>query len=121
MFEAGQRSVAARGALEFADLLRLSGPRLTLASYVTTGVYSTFKILVCAIGKRPASSFLLSSLCSSAHSLSPLEGWKRGCLSIPCAVHCDPTAGHLASTIKSAVDPTYDSTWRASAPRGRTT
>lgn len=64
MSEAERRWAVVRGALQFANLLRLSVPRLTSASWVTTSLHSTLDLMVRTLGKSPTSAFRLSSLFS---------------------------------------------------------
>ena len=58
-----------RGALQFAARIQrnISGPESP--SYVTTDIYGTFELMLCARGRSPTSSFLLCSLFSVALDL----------------------------------------------------
>lgn len=85
-------------------------PQTGAASYVTTGVHSTFESMVAAHRRSPTPSSPLSSLCSDAVGLphgayldfprsSELES---GCRPLSFASHRaqDPTAGYLVSVTK---------------------
>ena len=72
--ESGQRWAALRSAAQFADLLQRDVPGPGPASYLTTGVYSSFEIMIRAHGRSPTSSFLLCSLFSDALGL-PQEAY----------------------------------------------
>ena len=65
----GRRWAAVRSALQFALLFRWDAPGPGPASYATTGVYSTFELMVRAYERSPNPSFLLCSLLCDARSL----------------------------------------------------
>ena len=67
--ESGQRWAAPSSAVQFADLIQRDVPGPGPASYLTTGVYSSFDLMVRAHRRRPTSSFLLCSLFSDAQGL----------------------------------------------------
>ena len=69
MNESGERWAALRNTMQFADLLQRDVPGPGPASYLTTGVYSSFELMVRAHGRSPTSSFLLCSLFSDALGL----------------------------------------------------
>ena len=60
---------AVRGALQFATNVQRHISRLESASYVTTGLYSTFELMLHAHGRGSTSSFLLCSLFCDALDL----------------------------------------------------
>jgi len=62
MNEYGGRWVAVRGALQFAARVQRGNPEPEPASYVTTGAFGTFELMLRAHGGSPTSSFLLCSL-----------------------------------------------------------
>lgn len=58
MNEPGGGWAAMRGALQFDNLIRLGVPELELASYVMTGVHSTFERMNRAFGRSRTFAFL---------------------------------------------------------------
>ena len=69
MTEPGERWAELRSTMQFSDLQRdVPGPGP--ARYLTTGVYSSFELMVRAHGRSRTSSFLLYSLFSDARGLS---------------------------------------------------
>ena len=61
-----------RGALQFAARVQRGIPGPAPVSYVTTGIYGTFELILCAHGGSPTSPFLLCSL--SCDSLDVPQG-----------------------------------------------
>ena len=66
MSESGGRWAALRNTMQFADLLQRNVPGPGPASYLTTGVYDSFEVMVRSQGRSPTSSLLLRSLFSDA-------------------------------------------------------
>ena len=58
-----------RSTKQFADLLQRGAPGSGSDSYLTTGVYSSFELMVGAHGRSPTSSYLLCSLLRDAQGL----------------------------------------------------
>ena len=69
MTEPGGRWAALRSAILFADLLQRGAPGPASDSYLATGVYSSFELMVRAHGRSPTLSYLLCSLFSDALGL----------------------------------------------------
>ena len=69
MKESEGRWAALRNIMQFADLLQRDVPGPGPASYLTTGVYSSFELMIHVHGRSPTSSFLLCSLFSDALGL----------------------------------------------------
>ena len=67
--ESKGRWAALRNIIQFADLLQRDVPGPGSATYLTTGVYSSFELMVRVHGRSPTSSFLLCSLFSDALGL----------------------------------------------------
>ena len=76
--EQGGRWTVVRSALQFAALLQRGDLRTEPASYVTTGVHTTFELMVSTFGRNPTSSFVLCSLFSDALDLP-----QEACLDFP--------------------------------------
>ena len=69
MNESEGRWAASRNIMQFADLLQRDVPGPGSATYMTTGVYSSFELMVRVHGRSPTSSFLLCSLFSDVLGL----------------------------------------------------
>ena len=69
MTESGGRWAALKNATQFANLLQRDVPRPGPTSYLTTGVYDSFKLMVHSQGRSPISSFLWCSMFSDALGL----------------------------------------------------
>ena len=69
MTEPGGRWAALRSAILFADLLQRGAPGPASDSYLATGVYSSFELMVHPHGRSPTSSYLLCFLFSDALGL----------------------------------------------------
>ena len=69
MAEPGGKWAALRSTIQFADLLQRGAPGPGSDSYLTTGVYSSFALMVRAHGRSPTPSYLLCSLFSDAPGL----------------------------------------------------
>ena len=70
MTEPGGRWAAVRSTIQFADFLQREVPGPGPASFLPTGVYSSFELMVLAHGRSPTSSFILCFLFSDALGLS---------------------------------------------------
>ena len=101
----GGRWAAVRGALQFAARVQGGNPGAEPPSYVTTGTFGTFELMLRAHRGSPTSSFLLCSLfCDALGMRFPsIEGMGSGGRPLPYAVRCicHPTAGRPAPTSKS--------------------
>ena len=75
---AGGILTAVRSALQFAALRPRGDLGTEPASYVTTGVHTTFELMVSTFGRNPTSSFVLCSLFSDALDLP-----QEACLDFP--------------------------------------
>ena len=69
MTESGGRREALWSTMQFADLLQRVVPGPGPASYLTTGVYDSFELMIRSQGRTPTLSFLLCSLFSDAMGL----------------------------------------------------
>ena len=67
--ESEGRWAALRNIMQFADLLQRDVPGPGPASYLTTGVYDSFELMIRSQGRTPTLSFLLCSLFSDAMGL----------------------------------------------------
>ena len=101
------RWVAVRGGLQFAARVQRSIPGPEPASYVTTGIYSTFELMLRAMGGAQSrrSCCAPCTRCAGPASRgvprsSPTEGMGSGGRPLPNAVRCirRPTAGYSAPT-----------------------
>ena len=69
MTEPGGRGAALRSTTQFGDLFQRDAPGPGSGSYLTTGVYNSFELMVRAHGRRSTSSYLLCFLLSDALGL----------------------------------------------------
>ena len=69
MTESGGMWAALTSTIQFADLLQRGAPGPGSDSYLTTGAYSSFELMVRTHGRSPTSSYLLCSLSSDALGL----------------------------------------------------
>ena len=65
----GGKGPALRNTMQFADLLQRDVPGPGPASYLATGVYNSFELMLRAHRRNPTSSFFLHSLLSDALGL----------------------------------------------------
>ena len=122
------RWAAVRGAPQFAARVQRHISGLELASYVTTGIYGTFELMLRAHGRSPTSSFLLCSLfamrwtCLKGHTLIFLDrgnGKHRPAATVLCSLHT-PSNRRISYSDARIKDTTSDLTsksiWYISTP-----
>ena len=78
MTKQGGRWAAVGSALQFAASFKRGDLGTEPANYVTTGVHTTFELMVCSFGRSPTSSFVLCSLFSDELNLP-----QEACLDFP--------------------------------------
>ena len=87
--EKGGIWTAVRSTVQFVALLQRGDLGTEPAKYVTTGVHTTFALVVSTFGRSPTSSFVVCSLFSDALDLP-----QEFCLDFPCTREWEATAAH---------------------------
>ena len=127
MTESGGRWTASRNTMHFADLLQWDVPGPGPASYLTTGVYDSFELMVHFQPLRSSCAPCLAMLWACLERLTLISVTRRNgrcCRPLPCAVRRvrDPIAECLVAVNKPAALHralgTSNNTWQASTPSG---
>ena len=127
MTESGGRREALWSTMQFADLLQRVVPGPGPASYLTTGVYDSFELMVHFQPLRSSCAPCLAMLWACLERLTLISVTRRNgrcCRPLPCAVRRvrDPIAECLVAVNKPAALHralgTSNNTWQASTPSG---